>query len=761
VLLGYGAPASAHYSALGGSAGALDFGDTFVSAAHLRSCFPGASSVAFIDEDSGAQVEEAAAAPPFRVHFSPRAGGGSGGGEEVRAFAYAAPPRVALYEAPEHRAPGRNVVPFTAAQVEAVRGALSPGLTLVIGPPGSGKTDTAVQAVALLLRNFPSSRVLLVAHSNAALNDLFAKLLARGVPPRHLLRLGAGERELEVEGDYSKAGRVAAALGRRASALAVVGALAGSIGVPGDVGYTCETAEHFHTHHVKARVDAFRKRFGLPPPPSPPAGLEAGAGAGAGDAGVAARRAHRAAVAAALEGVPPGDVAAAFPFPAFFSAQGAPPLGDAPGGAAGAAAEAEARFGALAELFEEIASCKAFEVLRSQRARVDYLLLKEARVVAMTTTHAAISRARMRALGFHYDSVVMEEAAQVSEVETFIPLVCQDPVTGASPLKRVVLIGDHHQLPPVVMNAALARWGGLDQSMFARLVRLGVPAVQLSAQGRARPQLAALYAWRYAAGGGLANLRHVVDAPEYVSANAALAAPLALVDVPDFHGQGESTPMPHFYQNLGVREIYLAHLRRHPLTPPTLAHTIKTQEAEYLVALFMYMRLHGYPAGSIALLATYNGQVALLRDVVAKRCGGGFYGAPAAISTVDKFQGQQADYVLLSLVRTRAVGHLRDVRRLVVALSRARLGLYVAGRVALFEGVPELAPAFQALPRGPLRLRVGELWPTARRVEEEEGGAGPGVTTVRGVEHLMDLVEKVSALQIAATAQHPPAQIGQ
>jgi intron-binding protein aquarius len=101
------------------------------------------------------------------------------------------------------------------------------------------------------------------------------------------------------------------------------------------------------------------------------------------------------------------------------------------------------------------------------------------------------------------------------------------------------------------------------------------------------------------------------------------------------------------------------------------------------------------------------------------------------------------------------------VRRLVVALSRARLGLYVAGRVALFEGVPELAPAFQALPRGPLRLRVGELWPTARRVEEEEGGAGPGVTTVRGVEHLMDLVEKVSALQIAATAQHPPAQIGQ
>jgi superfamily I DNA and/or RNA helicase len=41
------------------------------------------------------------------------------------------------------------------------------------------------------------------------------------------------------------------------------------------------------------------------------------------------------------------------------------------------------------------------------------------------------------------------------------------------------------------------------------------------------------------------------------------------------------------------------------------------------------------------------------------------------ITTVDKYQGQQNDFVLLSLVRTRIVGHLRDVRRLVVALSRS------------------------------------------------------------------------------------------
>ena len=64
---------------------------------------------------------------------------------------------------------------------------------------------------------------------------------------------------------------------------------------------------------------------------------------------------------------------------------------------------------------------------------------------------------------------------------------------------------------------------------------------------------------------------------------------------------------------------------------------------------------------------------------------------------MDKYQGQQNEYVLLSLVRTRAVGHLRDVRRLVVAFSRARLGLYIFGRASVFANCYELQPAFRCL----------------------------------------------------------------
>ena len=77
---------------------------------------------------------------------------------------------------------------------------------------------------------------------------------------------------------------------------------------------------------------------------------------------------------------------------------------------------------------------------------------------------------------------------------------------------------------------------------------------------------------------------------------------------------------------------------------------------------------------------------------------------------MDKYQGQQNDYILLSLVRTKAVGHLRDVRRLVVAMSRARLGLYVFARVALFQNCFELTPAFSVVSAvGGALVRAGRV----------------------------------------------------
>jgi intron-binding protein aquarius len=140
---------------------------------------------------------------------------------------------------------------------------------------------------------------------------------------------------------------------------------------------------------------------------------------------------------------------------------------------------------------------------------------------------------------------------------------------------------------------AFKKFSNMEQSLFTRFIRLGVPAVQLDAQGRARGSLCELYKWRYKQ---LGNLPHTSTLPEFTLANPGFQYDYQLIDVPDFNGVGEMTPSIHFFQNLA--------------------------EAEYVVAVYMYMRLLGYAAQDISILTTYNGQKELIRDVATAKCGG-------------------------------------------------------------------------------------------------------------------------------------------
>lgn len=79
----------------------------------------------------------------------------------------------------------------------------------------------------------------------------------------------------------------------------------------------------------------------------------------------------------------------------------------------------------IRQIFQQLDEFRAFELLRTGRERVEYLLVKEAKIIAMTCTHAALRRADLVRLGFKFDNILMEEAAQILEVETFIPLLLQ------------------------------------------------------------------------------------------------------------------------------------------------------------------------------------------------------------------------------------------------------------------------------------------------------------------------------------------------
>lgn len=72
----------------------------------------------------------------------------------------------------------RNSILFTPTQIEAIKSGMHPGLTMVVGPPGTGKTDVAVQIISNIYHNFPDQRTLIVTHSNqVGLFDCYGTLI--------------------------------------------------------------------------------------------------------------------------------------------------------------------------------------------------------------------------------------------------------------------------------------------------------------------------------------------------------------------------------------------------------------------------------------------------------------------------------------------------------------------------------------------------------------------------------------------------------
>ncbi|KAK1141393.1 hypothetical protein N8T08_009065 [Aspergillus melleus] len=687
IFLGYGDPAGARYTELSSRLSSVDFRDTFINWQHLVESFPGMAI-----EPSGEQASSFG--PPYVLEYvEPAPPQASTNASKKRRRdqverQQTAPKslRVSTYKPPNRGpypvdAPKLNSVRFTPAQAEAIASGTQPGLTVIVGPPGTGKTDVATQIINNIYHNFPTERTLLIAHSNQALNQLFQKIVALDIDERHLLRLGHGEEELDTEASYSKYGRVESFFENRNYFLSEVARLAASIGAQGAHGSSCETAGYFNTVYIQPAWAKFWDN-------------------------------------ARADNTSPEEIIAEFPFHTYFSNTPRPVFDpSAPKNVVLDTAEGCQRH--ISKIFSELEDIRPFEILRQPKDKANYLLVKEARIIAMTSTHAAMRRQEISDLGFHYDNVVMEEAAQITEIESFIPTALQSMKAGELPLKRIVLCGDHLQNSPIVQNHAFRQYAHLEQSLFLRLVRLGVPVIALDQQGRSRSSIAELFRWRYQQ---LGDLPVVKSAEEFQQANAGFQFDYQFINVPDYQGSGEREPTPHFIQNLG--------------------------EAEYAVAIYQYMRLLGYPASRISILATYAGQTALIKDVLGHRCSKNtLFGMPKIVTTVDKYQGEQNDYVILSLTRTRTIGYLRDVRRLTVALSRARLGLYILGRREVFESCYELKPAFDLLFQRPdkLMLTTGEMFPTTRSVVDEARG-----TPMEGVEHLGQYVFEMTQAKLKA-----------
>ena len=540
--------------------------------------------------------------------------------------------------------------------------------------------------INLLYHNFPNQRILIVTHSNHALNDIFEKITKLDIDEKYLLRLGMGQKDLSIEKDFSKNGRVNYMLQRRIDLMSYTLKLAHSINNFTFEEYTCEHALNLYEFNIKKRIQNY-------------------------EAQIKERRNNKL-TAECLKEI--------FPFTNFFNIEFSNDI------------EAELKraneyISIIKNMFKEVEELRAFELLRNNYERGNHLLVKGARIIAMTCTHAALKRKDFIKLGFEYDNIIMEEAAQILEVETFIPMLLQNTKGSESKLKRVVLIGDNNQLPPIIKSNAFKLYGRMDQSLFNRFIRMDVPYVMLDMQGRSRPSIVDLYRWNYH--DNLFDLPSVIPTSgqsQYTCANAGFTYELQFINVPDFDNRGEYCPAPYYYQNLA--------------------------EAEYVISTFMYMCLIGYDPKIITILTTYNGQKALIKDIYKQKCSWNpIFNSPAKITTVDKYQGAQNDIVLLSLVRTNNAGHIRDLRRLIVALSRARLGLYVFGRWNLFSNLDEMKETFNVFEKKPreLCLAIGEEFPTTRKIGDD---SGKNKVVLEDFRHMYRIVQELLKIKFSTNA---------
>jgi hypothetical protein len=268
---------------------------------------------------------------------------------------------------------------------------------------------------------------------------------------------------------------------------------------------------------------------------------------------------------------------------------------------------------------------------RALEARAEAEVLDRAEVVLATLT--SLDAAPLA--GRTFPLAVVDEATQAVEPAALLALLRAG---------RAVLAGDHLQLPPTVLSAA-AQAGGLAVSLFERLAaRHGETAmVTLAEQHRMNARImafpsAALY------GGALRAHPAVAD-------HALDAAPLEVVDTSGRGFEDETPAGSDSRLNEGEAGLVAG-------------------EVERVLAL-------GVAPAHVAVISPYDAQVQRLRALLAARVEEGL-----EVDTVDGFQGREKEAVVVSLVRANAsgeVGFLADVRRMNVALTRARKKLVVVG----------------------------------------------------------------------------------
>ncbi|KAI1362131.1 P-loop containing nucleoside triphosphate hydrolase protein [Xylaria arbuscula] len=232
-----------------------------------------------------------------------------------------------------------------------------------------------------------------------------------------------------------------------------------------------------------------------------------------------------------------------------------------------------------------------------------------------------------------FRNVLIDESTQSAEPECMIPLVLG--------CKQVVLVGDHKQLGPVIMNKKAAK-AGLNQSLFERLYRM-------------HPCLSEFPSNMFYEG----SLQNGVSAPSRIRKDVDFPWPVA------------EMPMM-FWSNLGNEEI--------SASGTSYLNRTEASNVEKIVTRFFKA---GVRPSDIGVITPYEGQRSYI--VTTMQNTGTFKKESykeVEVASVDAFQGREKDFIVLSCVRSndnQGIGFMSDPRRLNVALTRAKFGVVIIG----------------------------------------------------------------------------------
>ena len=306
--------------------------------------------------------------------------------------------------------------------------------------------------------------------------------------------------------------------------------------------------------------------------------------------------------------------------------------------------------------------------------RINSELFGEARVIACTL----VGSAHRLLEGMKFGTLFIDEAAQALEAACWIPM---------KRASRVILAGDHCQLPPTVKSIAALR-AGLGKTLMERIAENKPEVVTLlKIQYRMNDEIMRFSSdWFY--GGKVESApqikyRSVLDYDHPITwidtSNEENQITIEGEDAPeDSASTSSSASAANQNSDLNFKEQFVGE---------SFGRINKAEAELTLLTLAEYFTKIGKQrvlseSIDVGIISPYRAQVQYLKKLIKKYEFFKPYRRLISVNTVDGFQGQERDVILISLVRSNdegQIGFLKDLRRMNVAMTRARMKLIILG----------------------------------------------------------------------------------